>query len=243
MPDPLLSIENLTIAFDTECGPIEPVRQLSLAIYPRQTVALVGPSGSGKSTLMRLLLGIVRPEAGAVYFDGRDLRGLNLRSVRHQIGVVMQNGRLMPGSIYENIKGATRATLDECWDTAIQVGLADDIMAMPMRMHTLLTEGATTLSGGQIQRLLIARALVGRPALLLLDEATSALDNKTQTVVMRSLDHLSVTRIVIAHRLSTIINADRIYVLKDGRIAESGAYEQLMGNGGIFTAFAYRQHL
>ncbi len=216
---------------------------LSLKIDAGELIAVVGPSGSGKSTLMRLLLGIGQPEAGAVYFDGRDLRGLNLRSVRQQIGVVMQNGRLMPGSIYENIKGTTRAGMDECWETAAKAGLADDIMAMPMGMHTLLTEGATTLSGGQIQRLLIARSLVGRPAILLLDEATSALDNKTQAVVMRSLDHLSITRIVIAHRLSTIINADRIYVLKEGRIVESGSYQHLMEKGGLFTSFAYRQNL
>lgn len=216
---------------------------LSMKIDAGELIAVVGPSGSGKSTLMRLLLGIDRPEAGAVYFDGRDLRGLNLRAVRRQIGVVMQNGRLMSGSIYENIKGTTRAGLDECWETAAKAGLADDIAAMPMGMHTLLTEGATTLSGGQVQRLLIARSLVGKPAILLLDEATSALDNKTQAVVMRSLDHLSVTRIVIAHRLSTVINADRIYVLKDGRIAESGTYQQLMENGGLFTTFAYRQNL
>jgi len=216
---------------------------LSLRAGAGERIAVVGASGSGKSTLMRLLLGLDHPEAGALYFDGRDLRGLNLRSVRRQIGVVMQNGRLMPGSIYENIKGATRATVDECWETAAKVGLDDDIMAMPMRMHTVLTEGATALSGGQVQRLLIARSLVGRPAVLLLDEATSALDNKTQNVVMSSLDRLSVTRIVIAHRLSTIINADRIYVLKNGRIAESGSYEQLMGGGGIFTTFAFRQRL
>jgi NHLM bacteriocin system ABC transporter ATP-binding protein len=216
---------------------------LSLKVSPGELIAVVGPSGSGKSTLMRLLLGIGQPESGAIYYGGRDLRGLNLRSVRRQIGVVMQNGRLMPGSIYENIKGTTRAGMDECWDTAAQVGLAEDIRAMPMGMHTLLTEGTSTLSGGQVQRLLIARALIGKPALLLLDEATSALDNKTQAVVMRSLDHLSVTRIVIAHRLSTIINADRIFVLKDGRIAESGSYQQLMEKDGIFTTLAYRQTL
>ncbi len=216
---------------------------LSLKVNAGELIAVVGPSGSGKSTLIRLLLGLERPEAGALYFDGRDLRGLNLRSVRRQIGVVMQNWRLMPGSLYENIKGATHATIDECWQAAAKVGLGDDISAMPMRMHTLLTDGATTLSGGQVQRLLIARALVGRPMMLLLDEATSALDNKTQAVVMDTLDHLSVTRIVIAHRLSTIMNADRIYVLKNGQIAESGSYEQLTDKGGIFTTFTYRQLL
>jgi len=216
---------------------------LSLKVEAGELIAVVGPSGSGKTTLMRLLLGLERPEAGAIYFDGRDIVGLNLRSVRRQIGVVLQNGRLMPGSIYENIKGATRATIDECWETAVKVGLDADIMAMPMKMHTLLTEGASTLSGGQVQRLLIARSLVGKPSLLLFDEATSALDNKTQAVVKTCLDRLSATRIVIAHRLSTIIDADRIYVLKDGRVAEFGTYQQLMDKGGIFTTFADRQSL
>jgi ABC-type bacteriocin/lantibiotic exporter with double-glycine peptidase domain len=216
---------------------------LTMSIAAGELIAIVGPSGSGKSTLLRLLLGLDQPDGGAVYYDGRDLQGLNLKSVRRQIGVVLQNGRLMPGSIYENIKGATRATVDECWEAVTRVGLQPDIDAMPMKMHTLLTEGATALSGGQVQRLLIARALVGKPSVLLLDEATSALDNKTQAVVMNSLDRLSVTRIVIAHRLSTIMSADRIYVLKDGQVAESGTYRELLDKGGLFTSFAFRQQL
>ncbi|MTJ83695.1 MAG: NHLP bacteriocin export ABC transporter permease/ATPase subunit [Telmatospirillum sp.] len=216
---------------------------VTLSISAGEMVALVGPSGSGKSTLARLLLGLNRPDSGAIYFDGRDLRGLNLQSVRRQIGSVLQNGRLMPGSLFENIRGIHDVTIDECWAVAAQVGLADDIEAMPMRMHTMLTDGASTLSGGQVQRLLIARALVGKPAVLLFDEATSALDNETQAVVMKTLDHISVTRIVIAHRLSTVRNADRIYVLKDGEVRESGTYSELLEGGDLFTALAYRQRL
>ena len=219
------------------------LNDLSLKVSAGEFVAIVGPSGSGKSTIMRLLLGLDRPESGTLYFDGRDLSGLDLRSVRRQIGVVLQNGRPIPGSIYENIKGATHATIDECWEIAASVGLSDDIMSMPMKMHTLLTEGSSSLSGGQIQRLLMARSLVGKPSILLLDEATSALDNKTQAMVIRSLDHLSMTRIVIAHRLSTIISADRIYVLKNGRVAESGPFAQLINSGGVFNTLAYRQCL
>ncbi|MDR3437884.1 NHLP bacteriocin export ABC transporter permease/ATPase subunit [Telmatospirillum sp.] len=219
------------------------LKGLSLTIRAGELIAVVGPSGSGKSTLVRLLLGLNHPESGAIYLDGRDLSGLNLRSVRQQQGVVLQNGRLMPGSLYENIKGVSRVSLDDCWEAAAKAGLADDIKAMPMQMHTMLTDGASTLSGGQVQRLLIARALVGRPAIMLLDEATSALDNETQSVVMGTLDHLSITRIVIAHRLSTVMNADRIYVLENGKVAESGTYTQLMEQGGLFTALAYRQSL
>jgi ABC-type bacteriocin/lantibiotic exporter with double-glycine peptidase domain len=206
-------------------------------------VALVGPSGSGKSTLVRLLLGLGHPDQGAIYYDGRDLRGLNLRAVRRQLGAVLQNGRLMPGSLYENIRSVSGASLEECWEAAKQAGLADDIRAMPMGMHTVMTDGATTLSGGQVQRLLIARALVGKPAILLFDEATSALDNETQSIVMNTLNQLSVTRIVIAHRLSTIRNADRIYVLKNGLVVEDGTFTELMEGGNLFTALAYRQKL
>ncbi|KAF0117620.1 MAG: putative ABC transporter related protein [Rhodospirillaceae bacterium] len=151
---------------------------LSITGKPGQFIAVVGPSGSGKSTLMKLLLGFEKPETGAVLLDGRDLRGLDLQLVRRQIGVVLQNGKLMPGTIYENIKGATRASVDDAWDAARMAGLEADIKAMPMGMHTVLTEGGAALSGGQVQRILLARAVVGKPRLLLLDEATSALDNR-----------------------------------------------------------------
>lgn len=216
-------------------------RGLSLKIRAGEFVALVGPSGSGKSTLMRLLLGFERPETGGIYFDGQDLQTLTLQAVRRQIGVVLQNGKLMPGSIYENIRGATNATLDDCWDVATLVGLDEDIRAMPMGMHTILTDGTTSLSGGQTQRILLARAIVVKPRILLLDEATSALDNQTQDVVSKSLDRLSITRIVIAHRLSTIVNADRIFVLQDGRVTETGTYGQLLDRGGLFTELVKRQ--
>lgn len=216
---------------------------LSITVKAGEFVALVGASGCGKSTLMRLLLGLVRPEAGGVYFDGKDLRGLNLQSVRRQIGVVLQNSRLTPGSLYDNIKGATRATLEDCWEAAAMTGLDHDIQAMPMAMHTMLTEGTATLSGGQIQRVLLARAIVGKPRLLLLDEATSALDNLTQAVVIESLDRLSMTRLVIAHRLSTIIRSDCIHVLSAGQIVESGGYDELIRQGGLFHDFHQRQTL
>ncbi|MBF0130040.1 MAG: NHLP bacteriocin export ABC transporter permease/ATPase subunit, partial [Alphaproteobacteria bacterium] len=186
---------------------------VSIKGAPGEFIAVVGPSGSGKSTLMKLLLGFERPESGAVLFDGQDIKGLDLQALRRQIGVVLQSGRLMPGTIYENIKGASHATVEDAWEAARMTGLAVDIKAMPMGMHTVLTEGSAALSGGQIQRILLARAVVGKPRILLLDEATSALDNRTQAVVTESLDRLSVTRVVIAHRLTTIMRADRIYVL------------------------------
>ena len=214
---------------------------ISLDVAPGEFVALVGASGSGKSTLLRLLLGFETPEAGGILFDGRNLSGLDAPAVRRQMGVVMQNAQLLPRSLFDNIAGISGCTLEEAWEAAEQVGLADDIRKMPMGMQTLILEGGGALSGGQMQRLMIARAIVGRPKILLLDEATSALDNRTQAVVTDSLDRLRVTRLVVAHRLSTIVHADRIHVMEGGRIVESGTYDALMAAHGLFARLARRQ--
>ncbi len=221
-------------------GPLV-LHEVELHVGRGEFVALVGPSGAGKSTIYRMLLGFETPMSGSVFYDGRDLAGLDLRAVRRQIGVVLQNGKLLWGSIYQNIVGALPLTLDDAWAAAEAVGLADDIRAMPMGMQTFVGEGATTFSGGQRQRLMIARAIVGKPHVILLDEATSALDNQTQAVVTESLARLDITRVVIAHRLSTILKADRIYVIDGGRVLESGNYAELMAKQGAFAALAKRQ--
>ena len=213
----------------------------SLSIAPGEFVAFIGSSGCGKSTLLRLLLGFETPTTGAVLYDGTDLRNLDLPSVRRQLGVITQNGKLMPGSLLENIQGANvHLSEDDAWRAAEQAGLAEDIKAMPMGMQTLVTEGGA-FSGGQVQRILIARAIIAQPRILLLDEATSALDNHTQAVVTASLDRLAVTRLVIAHRLSTVVNAHRIIVLDKGRVVESGRYSELVSAGGPFARFVQRQ--
>ncbi|ALG74219.1 hypothetical protein VY88_18015 [Azospirillum thiophilum] len=219
------------------------LHDLSLSIEPGEFVAIVGSSGSGKSTVMRLLLGFERPEQGEVFFDGRAAERLDLAAVRRQIGVVLQNGRITSGSLFQNIVGTAPLGLDDAWHAARLVGLDQDIEQMPMGMHTVLMDGGGTLSGGQRQRLMIARALVHRPRVLLLDEATSALDNRTQAVVTASLAKLSVTRVVIAHRLSTIRDVDRILVLEGGRLVQSGRYEDLMAVDGPFRTIASRQLL
>lgn len=234
-------VNGVVFCYTPETPPV--LDGLTMSVAAGEFVAVVGPSGSGKSTIMRLLLGFENPEAGGVFYDGRDLRGLDLERVRRQIGVVLQNGRLMPGSIYENIRGATQATVEDCWEAANQAGLAQDINDMPMGMHTVLTEGTSALSGGQVQRILIARAIVGKPRLLLMDEATSALDNQTQAIVTESLDRLSVTRVVIAHRLSTIMKADRIYVVKGGQVVETGSYRDLVSQNGVFAQLSKRQQI
>jgi ATP-binding cassette subfamily C protein len=223
-----------------EDGPLV-LDDVSIRARPGEFIALVGPSGSGKSTCLRLLLGFEQPSAGSIYFDGQDLPSLDVHSVRRQIGVVLQNGRPMVGSLYSNIVGEGELGIDAAWEAARMAGMEEDIRAMPMGMHTVVSEGAGTFSGGQRQRLLIARALVHRPRILLFDEATSALDNRTQEIVSQSLTRLKATRIVVAHRLSTILHADRIYVLRAGRVVEEGTYEELVRQGGLFARLAERQ--
>jgi ABC-type bacteriocin/lantibiotic exporter with double-glycine peptidase domain len=193
---------------------------------------------------MRLLLGFETPDVGAVTYDGRELATLDPRDVRRQIGVVLQHAHLMPSDLFNNIVGfAPLLTMDDAWAAARLAGLEDDIRRMPMGMHTLVGEAGGNLSSGQRQRLLIARAIVRRPKILLLDEATSALDNVTQAIVSDSITEQlkGVTRVVIAHRLDAIVSADRIYVLKDGRIVQSGQYQQLMEEPGPFRDLARRQ--
>lgn len=214
---------------------------VSFKIKAGEMVAFVGPSGSGKSTVMRLLLGFEAPEAGAIFFDGQSFETLNKELVRRQSGVVLQNGSLMSGSIFNNIIGNSELTLEDATQAANMAGLEEDIKQMPMGMHTVISDGASTFSGGQRQRLMIARAIVHKPRMLLMDEATSALDNRTQTIVSESLDKLQATRIIIAHRLSTVMNADRIYVMDQGKIVQHGSYEELMQTEGLFSTLAKRQ--
>lgn len=217
------------------------LHDISLKIHPGEFVAFVGSSGSGKSTLMRMLLGFERPESGTIYFDGKDIETVDVREVRQQIGVVLQNSRIMPGSILDNIIGSSTLTIDDAWEAARMAGCETDIQEMPMQMHTFLPPGGGTLSGGQRQRILIARSIVKKPRILIFDEATSALDNRTQEIVSRSIEQLKSTRIVIAHRLSTIMHADHIYVMEKGRLVQDGAYEELMKQPGLFAELAKRQ--
>ncbi len=217
------------------------LKGLSLTAERGQFIAIVGPSGAGKSSLVRLLLGFDQAEQGSIFIDSKDVRYLNKRALRRQIGVVLQSGRILSGSIFHNITAGANMTRDDAWEAARIAGLDNDIKAMPMGMDTFLNEGATTISGGQRQRLMIARAVARRPKLLIFDEATSALDNVNQETVSRNLETLKSTRIVVAHRLSTIMHADVIYVLVGGVIVETGTYEQLMAKDGHFAELAKRQ--
>lgn len=224
----------------TPDGPLV-LKDLSLEIQPREFIAIVGPSGSGKSTLLRLFLGFDQPEAGAILYDGQELSELDVSVVRRQIGIVLQTSKLMSGNILFNIIGSLPLTQDDAWEAARMAGLEDDIKQLPMGMHTVVSTSSAVFSGGQQQRLMIARAIAFKPKILLFDEATSALDNRTQALVSESLEKLHATRVVIAHRLSTIINADRIYVMDKGQIVQMGSYKELLSQPGMFQDLARRQ--
>lgn len=237
-----IELSHLSFRYSAD-GPII-IDDLNLTIPARQYVAIVGRTGCGKSTLMRLLLGFEKPTKGAIFYDRKDTRHLDMHSVRRLIGTVMQDGRLFGGSIYENITiSAPSLPMDAAWEAAEIAGIADDIRAMPMGMHTVLQEGGGGISGGQRQRLMIARAVAPKPKLLLLDEATSALDNITQKQVSDALDNMRCTRVVIAHRLSTIRHCDRILVLDAGKIVEDGTYEELVKKNGFFAELVERQRI
>ena len=237
-----IELSNVFFRYDDKSPYI--VNNLSLKIKAGEYVAIVGKTGCGKSTLMRLLLGFEKPEKGAIYFDGKDLERIDLKSLRQKIGTVMQSGGLFQGDIYSNIAiSKPSLTLDEAWEAAEIAGMADDIRDMPMGMQTMISEGSGGVSGGQKQRIMIARAVAPKPKILFFDEATSALDNKTQRQVSEALDKLKCTRVVIAHRLSTIKHCDRILVLEGGKIIEEGTYEELVAKKGFFAELVERQRL
>ncbi|MCK9526980.1 MAG: ATP-binding cassette domain-containing protein, partial [Limnochordia bacterium] len=235
-----IEVSNVTFSYSDD-GPLV-LNKLNLKVEPGEYLAIVGKSGCGKSTLMRLLLGFEQPNSGAIYYDGYDLKTLDMRSVRQCIGVDLQNGKLFSGDIFSNIIiTSPTSTLDDAWEAAYLAGVDEDIRKMPMGMHTMISEGTGGISGGQRQRLLIARALISKPRILLFDEATSALDNITQQHVTTSLASLGCSRVVIAHRLSTVKDCDRIVVIDRGEIVEEGTYEELMAQKGLFHDFAARQ--
>lgn len=237
-----VELNNITFRYNEHMAPV--LDDLSLKIEPGQYVAIVGKTGCGKSTLVRVILGFEKAEVGSVYFDGKDLKSIDLRSLRRNIGTVLQNGKLFQGDIYSNIViSAPWLGLEDAWKAAEQADVAQDIREMPMGMHTLISEGAGGISGGQKQRLMIARAIAPRPKILIFDEATSALDNVTQKKVSEALDALQCTRIVIAHRLSTIRHADRIILLDQGKISEDGTYEELIQKNGAFADLVRRQQI
>lgn len=235
-----IDINNLKFRY-TPDGPLI-INGLNLSINPGEYLGIVGSTGCGKSTLFRLLLGFEEPESGAIFYDDQNLKNLDLHSVRRNIGIVLQNGSMFSDSIFSNITITNpSATMDDAWKAAEQAGCAEDIRKMPMGMHTMVSEDGGGISGGQKQRMMIARALISSPQLLMFDEATSALDNITQATVVDTLSKMDITRIVIAHRLSTIKQCDRIIYLHKGQIVEQGTFDELMEKDGYFAELARRQ--
>ena len=237
-----IELNNVSFRYEENMPMI--IDQMNLKIKPGQYVAIVGKTGCGKSTIVRLLLGFEKAQKGAIYYDGHDIQSIDMKSLRRKIGTVIQNGKLFQGDVLSNITiSAPELTLDEAWEAAEIAGIADDIRQMPMGMFTLISEGSGGISGGQKQRLMIARAIAPKPRILIFDEATSALDNLTQKKITDALDKLKCTRIVIAHRLSTIKNCDRILYLENGKIIEDGTYDELIKLNGEFAKLVEKQRL
>ena len=235
-----ISINNLSFRYQDDMPLV--IDDLSLHIKAGEYVGIAGMSGCGKSTLMRLLLGFETPLRGNISYDHYDLAKVDKGELRRRIGSCLQNGRLFAGDIFHNITiTAPWATHDDAWEALRMACMYDEVQALPMGLHTSITEDGGGFSGGQKQRLLIARALIGRPNILFFDEATSALDNISQKQVSENLDRLHCTRLVIAHRLSTIRHCDRIIVLDKGKIAEEGTFEELMARKGLFYEMSLRQ--
>ncbi|MXZ71265.1 MAG: ATP-binding cassette domain-containing protein [Acidobacteria bacterium] len=232
--------DHISFRYDSD-GPLI-LDDVTIRARPGEFVAIAGESGAGKSTLFRLALGIDRPSAGAVYYDGRDLKHLNLKQVRRKIGAVPQSVRLHPQDLWDNIVAHHEGTTtEEVWQSARTAGIEREIKAMPMGMMTMVGASGSVVSGGESQRVTIARALIGTPRIMLLDEATNWLDNESQAEVMQNLALLTSTRIVIAHRLSTLEQADRIYVMQAGKVVQSGTFEELMEVDGVFKELVKRQ--
>lgn len=235
-----IEADHLVFCYEGEQKPV--LKDVSFKIPAGSFVGIVGTSGCGKSTLLKCLLGFEQPQSGKIYYDNRDINTLDKRELRRQLGVVLQEGRLSSGTIYSNIEIAVPGIEPEEVEALMEeVGMREDIRQMPMGIFTEVSELGGTISGGQQQRILIARALANRPSVLFFDEATSALDNVAQEKVCESMEKRQITRVMIAHRLSTVKNCDRILVMQDGRITEQGNYEELMAQKGLFWQLARRQ--
>ena len=215
---------------------------VSLHIPSGQSVGLVGSSGCGKSTLMRIMMGFEKPQSGSVFYGQYNICDVNIAKLRQFVGYCPQNLQIFPGTIEDNIRmGYVNYSEEDVWAAAKAACIDEDIRRMPEKMQTVLGEGGSGLSGGQCQRLLLARALLNKPKVLFLDEATSALDNITQKCVSDNIDKLGCTRIMIAHRLSTVMNCDRIIAIDKGKVVEDGSPEELLKRKGFFYQLSIRQ--
>jgi ATP-binding cassette subfamily B protein len=235
-----VNMEDVSFGYSSQGAPV--LRGVCLKTDPGEFIAIIGASGSGKSTLARLLSGLLLPEHGRIQYDGVDLSQLDVNRLRQQVGYVPQYPSFFDLSIENNIRLLSpEASATEIENALRQAEILEDILAMPLGLRSVLAEGGLSLSGGQRQRLALAIALARKPKLLILDEATSALDAISERRVQGHIAALQCTRIVIAHRLSTILGADRIYVIKDGRVIEEGDHEKLMQEKGCYFELVRNQ--
>lgn len=237
-----IRVEDIHFSYDKH--PKGCLRGVSMNIKRGEKVAIVGESGCGKSTFLKILLGMETPDEGAVYYDNKPINSLNLKSLRRRIGSVFQFSRVFPGTISSNVTFGAGDHVEEkeIWDAVDKAAIGDYIRTLPLGLDTEISESNSSgFSGGQRQRLLIARALLGNPRVLILDEATSALDNLTQSKVLENINKLNCTVIMVAHRLSTVVGFDRIVMFEEGKIAEEGSYEELMERKGKFAELVQKQ--
>ena len=237
-----IKLENVSFRYSKD-GP-NVLNNINIDIKQGEYLGIVGKTGCGKSTIVRLILGFEEATEGNIYFDDKDIKKINLQSLRSKIGSVLQNGGIFHADIKSNILiTAPLLTEDDAWRAAEIAGISEDIKQMPMGMNTVISEGQGGISGGQKQRIMIARAIINKPKILIFDEATSALDNRTQKNISDAISNMNCTRIVIAHRLSTIKNCDRIIFMEDGVIKEEGNYQELIDKKGKFYELVERQRI
>jgi ATP-binding cassette subfamily B protein len=235
------------VSFKHQSAKQHALHQISFEVKKGETIAFVGPSGSGKTTLVKLLVGLYRPEEGAVYYNGIRSKDLDIEGFRAQIGFVTQDTQLFSGSIRENLAFVyPRASETDMKNALLKASAHNLLNRAENGLDTVIGEGGMKISGGEKQRLSIARALLRQPRLLVFDEATSALDSLTEEAITQTVKEISNNKeqinILIAHRLSTIMHADRIYVLERGKIVETGAHQQLVDEKGLYYAM-WRQQI
>lgn len=236
-----ININNLSFTYYGEND--RALKNINLKIKSGEYIGIAGASGSGKSTLINLLLGFYDDCTGEIYYDNYNLKELNKQKLRKNMGIVLQNDSLIPDTILRNITvNSPDASINDVNIIMNELGLSEDIKKMPMGLYTLLNENSTTISEGQKQRILLCRALIPNPKIIILDESTSSLDNESQRLITNALKKRSATRITVAQRLNTLIDCDRIIVMKDGEISETGRYKDLINNkSGEFYKLAQNQ--
>lgn len=238
--DGRIRLQDVNFAFTNHSEPV--LKDISLTIEPKQKVAFVGASGSGKSTLGKVLMGLYTPTEGNIFYNDINIKDLNIKNIRKQMGAVPQDIILLNESIYDNIKMSRENISKEMVVNATEISqVKSEIESMPMKYNTMVSDMGTNISGGQRQRIAFARAIVNSPTILVLDEATSSLDTINESRISSHLKNMGCTRVVIAHRMSTIIDSDIIYVLKDGYIVEQGNHESLMRKGGVYRQLYNKQ--